>query len=905
MSLTFKEFKGKLTKENKEMLNGRGEDIEYFDNKLKKWLSDFQNYSEYEPEKIRELKPIADDMKNLQKYIASMEDLFDVNKIEKFTEKDWEDTKEHARKLNELINKPGFLEIVLDQNKVHLSRYVTSDLDKLNKIFDLGVDTDMILNTVKKREKRAQDWLDNYDEIKEAEQREDVYKDREIFDELGWSDVEEFKGEASIKDHFYSKRTDEQKMNDYKRHLGYISPGELGKEKDETEFIVNQAEKFRDSANNVINAIKSMTRNISDSVIRQYSYSTEYADMMKAFDEVRKITTKTVKDENNKDVDERVYKPGDLHKAVKNVEEAIDKYSKYIKKCDNRNPPSYGQQEYANYIFDCWEKVFDAEEELRSNLKGLNNSDLEQQLDRETKKLDVINEVIESRKLTPEDIEADKRAHVFEETQYTLDDIISHGRKTNTKVRNGSQQFNNALESVEDYFNSLREYNYILRSYGVKASEKAEASAKLMEQAKKSKELINKYFERKNKELWNNSNSKERIALMKEALKQIEIADKQMTAENKIEQEKADKMPLRERERAIPKRIAKYREESENYRKARQEQDIRPEDFKNRFIGTVRENAATAAADSIEQLCKLADSNEPLTDKQKKDALEHIARVFTYDNNLLPQECDISMDDYLESVRPLSKSKVFAEKVGEITPERLKNICKNPGEIISIQSALSEPKTKERLSQEIKTINDRLKAYDKTKKDIKKREEELDLKRPSKDFMDIGEADVRPKANNEAPASMTTSEQIKWNETVRKRNIEYAEMEERRLQQLAEKRRNEEIAKAEREKAEAERIRAEKAEKKARIKEKTEKQDFKRPQNTPKLKKIKDPDADANSLTREELERHSRRDPYYRKILVAKDNKSFDSKRPNVPSLKDVSDPEVKPAAKKPKVIGR
>lgn len=152
---------------------------------------------------------------------------------------------------------------------------------------------------------------------------------------------------------------------------------------------------------------------------------------------------------------------------------------------------------------------------------------------------------------------------------------------------------------------------------------------------------------------------------------------------------------------------------------------------------------------------------------------------------------------------------------------------------------------------------------------------------------------------------MTTSEQIKWNETVRKRNIEYAEMEERRLQQLAEKRRNEEIAKAEREKAEAERIRAEKAEKKARIKEKTEKQDFKRPQNTPKLKKIKDPDADANSLTREELERHSRRDPYYRKILVAKDNKSFDSKRPNVPSLKDVSDPEVKPAAKKPKVIGR
>ena len=68
MSLTFKEFKGKLTKENKEMLNGRGEDIEYFDNKLKKWLSDFRIYSEYEPEKIRELKPIADDMKNLQKY---------------------------------------------------------------------------------------------------------------------------------------------------------------------------------------------------------------------------------------------------------------------------------------------------------------------------------------------------------------------------------------------------------------------------------------------------------------------------------------------------------------------------------------------------------------------------------------------------------------------------------------------------------------------------------------------------------------------------------------------------------------------------------------------------------------------------------------------------------------------
>ena len=82
MSLTFKEFKGKLTKENKEMLNGRGEDIEYFDNKLKKWLSDFRIYSEYEPEKIRELKPIADDMKNLQKYIESMEDLFDVNKIE-------------------------------------------------------------------------------------------------------------------------------------------------------------------------------------------------------------------------------------------------------------------------------------------------------------------------------------------------------------------------------------------------------------------------------------------------------------------------------------------------------------------------------------------------------------------------------------------------------------------------------------------------------------------------------------------------------------------------------------------------------------------------------------------------------------------------------------------------------
>ena len=189
-------------------------------------------------------------------------------------------------------------------------------------------------------------------------------------------------------------------------------------------------------------------------------------------------------------------------------------------------------------------------------------------------------------------------------------------------------------------------------------------------------------------------------------------------------------------------------------------------------VNKIRENAATAAADSIEQLCKLADSNEPLTDKQKKDALEHIARVYTYDNNLLPQECDISMDDYLESVRPLSKSKVFAEKVGEITPERLKNICKNPGEIISIQSALSEPKTKERLSQEIKNINDRLKAYDKTKKDIKKREEELDLKRPSKDFMDIGEADVRPKANKEAPASMTTSEQIKWNETVRKRNIE-------------------------------------------------------------------------------------------------------------------------------------
>ena len=304
----------------------------------------------------------------------------------------------------------------------------------------------------------------------------------------------------------------------------------------------------------------------------------------------------------------------------------------------------------------------------------------------------------------------------------------------------------------------------------------SEAAKNMQEKANEAREYINKYFKRKNKELWNNAKSKERMGYMSKALEEINKADKQITDEKKVtdsivtaEYEKRQELIKAEKEKNAA-REAEIAAQKQEILKAKQEEELKKQELektenakkaaeaakienmkktdpigarirqykadsaehmkardKNPNLGTVAENAALVAAESIEELDKLS-KNNALTPEQKKEAVTHIARVFAYDNEMFTQSKNVSKNEFKQTVRPLAESNFFQSSLGDITPDSLKSFCTTPKKSVELKGQLHANGGEERLRHEVAANKKKMLANDKTAKReaLKKKNEEID-----------------------------------------------------------------------------------------------------------------------------------------------------------------------------------
>ena len=99
-------------------------------------------------------------------------------------------------------------------------------------------------------------------------------------------------------------------------------------------------------------------------------------------------------------------------------------------------------------------------------------------------------------------------------------------------------------------------------------------------------------------------------------------------------------------------------------------------------IGTVMESAANVAAKSLARLHELSKSKEPLSPKQKEEALTEIARVVCHDSPMFSENKNMNEDQFRNFIKPFETGKYYRdsvkESIGEITPESIKKFCLDP-----------------------------------------------------------------------------------------------------------------------------------------------------------------------------------------------------------------------------------
>ena len=696
---------------------------------------------------------------------------------EKATEEDWKKINEHAQQLNSIMNKPDLIEKMMQSTNSIFDEDFFTCARKMNEYLDFELNIDQW-------EKRVEDYKPKMEEQKEAEEeieaqkeaKEEHYK-QNIFEKHGWTDIEvNVYGDAEEKEHKFDNLDEEDQKEQFMDRLRGMSPVELGDFKKKHEQKLADAEKFKKAARDLSSHIR--YKEVTWEKKGYYKNNEHYLNYKKGLNDLNELGSLSD--------DTKTYIPGEL---IASVEKTVDEGEKLDQKINEDEKIRNAYTTVVSSYNDFMDALYDSQESIKEDLSELKdaarkvpmNVDINKTIEKQHNKLDIINDIMEERELSADDLEAAVRTRDISETNKSLGETFTKAKATNKKVRNGSKQFDNALDSIERYMTELDKYQKLKETKDIRYEDLSEAAKNMQEKAKEAKEFINKYFERKKKELWNNAKSKERMGLMNDSLEAINKADKMIAddkafldkrsiatekaavgeilddfdrretlavdaladvsrklqekknAAAKQDANKAQIAPKRDFE-AILERSAKetevikirasiegYKKQSEEHKKEREASDEQVKKSNTRTHGTIRENAALVAAESIEELAKLS-KNEALSPEQKKIAVEHIARVYVYETDLFGREKNVTAEQFKENVRPLADTNEFTKKAGELTPTGLKEFCFDPaGKTKQIMAGLSEKKSKERLKNEV--------LSNKKKQILKSRNEEMDMKR--------------------------------------------------------------------------------------------------------------------------------------------------------------------------------
>ena len=689
----------------------------------------------------------------------------------KQTKEKWEKITNSAQQLNTLLNKESVVDM-LDGKTPH---YFRKGIQRLNELGGFGIsytDKQSRIEAEKEAQRKEQEIRKKQEEAQKEKQA------RKMFENDGWADISKNGTEVV---HEYDKTETEEQKEQLKNRLRNMSPIELADYKKEHENKLKDVNKIKTSAKNL--------KQTAVEILGHYSDARKFGEKMDIWIDNHGKKYRESLDKLNDTIGKEIpidekdskfqYIPADIIKAAQSAQRRGERhYEKSMRPFAQKY--EYGSiteaMEFVDKVFDDME-TFDKRLNKFTKLskKVPKNQDLNQIIEKEENKLKLVDEIMKERNLSQEELDKTLSLRNIGESKKSLRDIFTNAKATNQKVRNGSEQFNTALTAIDRYVNGLEKYSQ-LKEKGASANELSEAAKNMQEKANEAREYINKYFKRKNKELWNNAKSKERMGYMSKALEEINKADKQITDEKKVtdsivkaEYEKRQELIKAEEEKNAA-REAEIAAQKQEILKAKQEEELKKQELekaenakkaaeaaeienmkktdpigarirqykadsaehmkardKNPNLGTVAENAALVAAESIEELDKLS-KNNALTPEQKKEAVTHIARVFAYDNEMFTQSKNVSKNEFKQTVRPLAESNFFQSSLGDITPDSLKSFCTTPKKSVELKGQLHANGGEERLRHEVAANKKKMLANDKTAKReaLKKKNEEID-----------------------------------------------------------------------------------------------------------------------------------------------------------------------------------
>ena len=171
---------------------------------------------------------------------------------------------------------------------------------------------------------------------------------------------------------------------------------------------------------------------------------------------------------------------------------------------------------------------------MRNAAKKIGSSKSPAIIQQETAEMtECIDEVINERGYTREQFDDAKRTVDFKKENETLRKTIVTAKESQAKVFNGSKQFENAEKSADEYFKMIEELERLKMKEGATPEERDEAAEltwklaeKLVKKADETRELIGKYFKRKEGQWRHNKTDKARMKIMSDVLESIDKLDK-------------------------------------------------------------------------------------------------------------------------------------------------------------------------------------------------------------------------------------------------------------------------------------------------------------------------------------------------------------------------------------------
>ena len=619
MSITYREFKEKIMQTSFDDLK----DIRHINDVITELNQIADNpesgLSDKEYESVKSFR------KNLNAVYAFMSPLDKQSFYDKKTDNSWKEINKNAEELNKLLNDDAFILLLNKHSNEKLNASFFGGIDKLNEICGFGLDAN---------------------NMKEAAADPAAYKQQ-------------------MEDRLAAKQKKEKFLN--------MPIEELGEMRRKHAEALENATSFKNKTQSFItlaeSALDTATTPPLDMDIKDFSYLYLDSKVFKGFEDsvknVKTIGTTFQLREKGKLVDKHGYVPSDVFKAVKKVERKLQRYQKAIADSEAKYLKQnlvYPFEEYADFIFEEVETIEEATKEIQEITKNVpQNVDVNITIAKEQENVSYIDEIMNERNISLDELESTVRQSRMNAANDKLKEMMPKAEATQKKVFNGSDQFTNALTAIGEYSAEVEKYKELRNDPDMTDAKLSDAAKALQEKANEAKELIGKYFKRKNKELWNNANSKERMGLMSDALEAIKTADEQISGDKKIYDENVKKLEAQKKKEAEEKQ----RKLEEEQKKLEEEQKKLEEQKKREAAEKAKQREAEIKAEK-ESVRKMKE-NISATSAEIEAEAENVKQRSTF-TPTVP-----SLDEFTEKKTINSRINAYKAQSKEFAQKRKEN----------------------------------------------------------------------------------------------------------------------------------------------------------------------------------------------------------------------------------------